>query len=121
MENSAVNDGSMVFNEYLSSREPHFRQCLTEMRTIIKSVMPDAEETFSYQAHCFKYIYMLVGIGTNKEFCSLYTMSPPLIKQTKAEAAGCKLSGAIIHLRRHAPRPAEPIIKTVNLRKGQNE
>ena len=39
------------FNDYLLTQQAGFRPCLTELRNIIKSITPNAQEVFSYQVH----------------------------------------------------------------------
>jgi uncharacterized protein YdhG (YjbR/CyaY superfamily) len=109
------------FSGFLSTQEPQFRHCLTELHQLIKSIVPGAEEMFSYQVHCFKYIYMLVGIGTTKEYCSLYTMSSKLVKQIKNELAGCKISGMTLHFNPNEPLPIDIITRIVLARVQENE
>ncbi|MDB5134089.1 MAG: hypothetical protein JWP37_692 [Mucilaginibacter sp.] len=110
-----------LFNHYLSSQNDEFRQCLTDLYLLIRSIVPDAEETFSYQVHCFKHIYMLVGIGANKKYCSLYTMSSSLVKSMKDELTGCKILGSTIHFKPGEPLPAALIARIVIARKQENE
>jgi uncharacterized protein YdhG (YjbR/CyaY superfamily) len=110
-----------LFSNFLNTQGPQFRSCLTALHSLIKSIVPDAEETFSYQVHCFKYIYMLVGIGSNKKYCSLYTMSSKLVKQIKDELAGCKISGMTLHFNPDEPLPAEIITRIVLARVQENE
>jgi uncharacterized protein YdhG (YjbR/CyaY superfamily) len=109
------------FSSFLLTQEPQFRHCLTRLHQLIKSVVPVAEETFSYQVHCFKYIYMLVGIGTTKQYCSLYTMSGKLVKQIKDELAGCKISGMTVHFNPDEPLPVDIITRIVLARVQENE
>jgi uncharacterized protein YdhG (YjbR/CyaY superfamily) len=110
-----------LFSSFLTTQEPQFRACLTVLHTLIRSIVPDAEETFSYQVHCFKHIYMLVGIGSNKKYCSLYTMSSKLVKQIKNELTGCKISGMTLHFNPDEPLPAEIITRIVLARVQENE
>lgn len=110
-----------LFKEYVSAQDPKFRKGLNNLHKLVKSLMPDAEESFSYGVHCFKYIYMLVGIGANKDFVSLYSMSPGLIKKMKAELKGYKVSGATIHFMPDEPLPKELITTIVMRRKKENE
>lgn len=109
------------FNDYLLTQPAEFRPCLTELRGLIKSITPDAEEVFSYQVHCFKQKYMLVGIGTTKEYCSLYTMSSKLVKQIKDELKGYKISGMTLHFKPDEPLPVDIITRIVLLRLQENE
>ncbi|WP_426671181.1 iron chaperone [Mucilaginibacter sp. McL0603] len=109
------------FSSFLLTQEPQFRDCLNGLHQLIKSIVPDAEEMFSYQVHCFKHIYMLVGIGATKEYCSLYTMSSKLVKQIKNELSGCKLSGMTLHFNPDEPLPVEIITRIVLARVQENE
>lgn len=121
MSKPASNDQSVLFNDYLLTQEPQFRPCLIDLRNLIKSIVPDAEETLSYQVHCFKHIYMLVGIGANKQYCSLYTMSSKLVKQIKNELTGCKISGMTLHFKPNEPLPTDIITRIVLARIQENE
>jgi uncharacterized protein YdhG (YjbR/CyaY superfamily) len=110
-----------LFNNFLSTQAPQFKPCLIELQKLIKSIVPGAEETLSYQVHCFKHIYMLVGIGANKKYCSLYTMSSKLVKQIKDELTGCKISGTTLHFNPDEPLPAEIVTRIVLARVQENE
>ena len=109
------------FNDYLLNQEEQLRPCLNQLHALIKSIVPQAEETFSYKVHCFKYIYMLVGIGTTKQYCSLYTMSSKLIKQVKNELEGCNISGTTLHFNPDDPLPVDIITRIVLGRVQENE
>ena len=111
----------MLFNNFLLTQEQQFRPCLAAMHQLIRSVVPDAEETLSYQVHCFKHIYMLVGIGSNKQYCSLYTMSSKLVKLMKDELTGCKISGMTLHFKPDDQLPAALITRIVLARIQENE
>jgi uncharacterized protein YdhG (YjbR/CyaY superfamily) len=52
MSKLAKEEQSELFNNYLAQQEPQFKQYLTDIRNLIKSIVPEAEETFSYQVHC---------------------------------------------------------------------
>ena len=121
MSKAAKGTKPYEFNDYLLTQPVEFSSCLTEMRNLVKSIVPNAEEVFSYQVHCFKQIYMLVGIGTTREYCSLYTMSSKLIKQIKAELKGYKISGMTLHFRPDEPPPVDIITRIVLLRLQENE
>jgi len=112
---------SDLFNTYILSQEPRFKPCLTDLYLLIKSIIPVAEETFSYRVHCFKDSHMLVGIGANKQYCSLYTMSSTLVKNMKNELAGCKISGMTVHFKPGEALPVELITRIVLARVQENE
>ena len=110
-----------TIDEYIAAQLPGYRKTLEELRNIIRSIVPDAEESISYMVPCFKHIYMLVGMGVNKDFCSLYVMSPPLVKAMKDDLKGVKVSGATIHFLPGKPLPVALIKKIVKARVKQNE
>ena len=114
-------NGQQIFEDYLAKHDEKFKTGLVELRRIILDILPSAEESFSYQAHCFKHVYMLVGIGVTKDFCSLYTMSPPLVKNMKDELKGYKTSGATIHFKPGEPLPEALVTKIVLARIKENE
>ena len=64
---------------------------------------------------------MLVGIGANKKYCSLYTMSSKLVKQIKDELTSCKMSGTTLHFSPDEPLPTEIITRIVLARVQENE
>jgi len=109
------------FETYLATVDPVYHQGLAELRSIILSVVPQAEEVFSYQVHCFKHIYMLVGIGVTQKYCSLYTMSSKLVKSIKPELEGYRMSGMTLHFDPLQPIPADIVTRIVQLRMQENE
>jgi uncharacterized protein YdhG (YjbR/CyaY superfamily) len=113
--------GQTIFNTYLNRQDDLLKPGLIELRRLILSIIPGVEETFSYQVHCFKHVYMLVGIGVTKDSCSLYTMSPPLVKSMKDELKGYKTPGATIHFKPGEPLPVTLITKIVLARIRENE
>jgi len=110
-----------TIDEYIAMQPEAFRPTLHQLRSIIRSLAPNATESISYQVPCFKHHYMLVGIGVNKNFSSLYTMSPPLVKKMKDDLKGVKLSGATIHFSPGVPLPVALIEKIVRARIQENE
>ena len=109
------------FNDYLMRQQEEFRPMLQSLHDLVESLVPTAEESISYQVPCFKHLYMLVGIGVNKNYCSLYTMSPPLVKMLKEEHRDVKFSGATIHFSPEEPLPVALIRKIVKARIKENE
>ncbi len=110
-----------LFKDYVSAQPAKFRKGLISLHKLIKSIVPGADESFSYGVHCFKHIYMLVGIGANKDFVSLYTMSPGLVKKMKEALKGIKVSGATIHFDPDETLPEKLITGIVLSRIKENE
>jgi uncharacterized protein YdhG (YjbR/CyaY superfamily) len=110
-----------TIDEYIAMQPGEFRPGLQELRSIIRSLAPQAEEMISYQVPCFKYHYMLVGIGVNKKYLSLYPMSSALTKKMSDELKGIKISGTTLHFVPGEPLPKELIQKIVTTRMQENE
>jgi uncharacterized protein YdhG (YjbR/CyaY superfamily) len=108
-------------DEYIAQQPAIFRPMLEELRRIILTTVPQATESISYQLPCYKYHYMLVGIGTNKKYCSFYTMSPGLVKSMQDDLKGVKVSGSTLHFVLDEPLPVELIKKIIAERMIQNE
>jgi uncharacterized protein YdhG (YjbR/CyaY superfamily) len=108
-------------DDYISRQPEIFKEHLHQMRAIVLSLVPEATESISYQIPCFKYLYMLVGIGVNKKFSSFYTMSPSLVKSMKDQLSTVKSSGATLHFHPEEPLPQDLIRKIVVARMLENE
>lgn len=114
--------GKTVIEEYIERQPALFRKKLSEMRHLINTLVPQAEEVFSYQVGCFKLQYMLVGIGVTKNSCSLYTMSPGLVKEMKSRLKneGIQVSGATLHFDPDEPLPVAIIEEIIQKRIQEN-
>ena len=78
-------------DEYINDQSAEASATLKKLREIIRTAAPKAIEAISYQVPVFKHIYMLVGLGMNKSYCSLYVMSPGLVKSLKNELKDIKV------------------------------
>ena len=65
MKNKSIDD-------YIARQSPDCRPMLKQIRSIIRSVVPGAEELTSYMIPCYKQQGMLVGFGVHKNGCSFY-------------------------------------------------
>lgn len=108
-------------DEYIAFQPIEYRETIEALRKIIRTTIPEAKETISYQVICYHYLYMLVGIGVKKGFCSFYVMSPSLVKSMARELVDVKYSGATIHLPLKEPLPVSLIKKIIKQRVLENE
>lgn len=108
-------------DEYIAMQKDEFKPMLENLRMIIRSASPKAEELISYQVPSFKFRYMLVGFGVNKKYVSLYTMSPPLVKAMKKDLKDVKLSGTTLHFSPEEKLPVTLIKKIVKARIKENQ
>ena len=108
-------------DEYIAQQPAEFRATLEELRSIILATVPQVAESISYQIPCYKYLYMLVGIGVNKKYCSFYVMSPGLVKTMKEELKDIKVSGSTLHFKPNETLPIDLIRKIILTRMSHNE
>lgn len=108
-------------DDYINEQPADIATTLKKLRKIIRAAAPKATETISYQVPVFKHIYMLVGLGLNKNYCSLYVMSPTLVRSLKTELQGVKVSGSTLHFSPGQPLPEALIRKIVKARVMENE
>ena len=111
----------MTVDEYIQAQDPIFQQTLNELRAIIQSEAPQAEERISYQVPAYKYHYMLVSFGVTKNACSFYVQSPKLMKKMGDKFSGLKVSGVTIHFPPGKPLPEAIIREIVRERMLENE
>lgn len=109
-----------TIDEYIAGQPEAFQPMLEEMRGLIKSVVPEAEELISYQIPSFKYKYMLVGFGATKKQCSFYLMSSHLAKEMKEELAEYSSSGTTLHFAPDQRLPKALIKKVIKARVKEN-
>jgi uncharacterized protein YdhG (YjbR/CyaY superfamily) len=113
-------DGSAI-DEFIAAQEERFHEPLRQLRSIISSEAPGAEERISYQVPTFRYQhYMLVGFGVTRSACSFYTMSPNLVKRMASELEGHDYSGSTVHFPPDQPLPEELIRTIVRARVREN-
>lgn len=106
---------------YIRYHQQPVRETLEALRNLIRSVVPEAEELISYQVVCFRYHYMLVGIGAAKDHCSLYVMSTGLVQRMRDDLQGIKVSGSTLHFKPGAFLPEDLIRKIVLARMMENQ
>lgn len=107
-------------DEYLESLPVDVKDTLENLRSIIAYTAPKATQRIAYRVPIFALEHDLVGFSAQKnpkkKLCSLYTMSPALVKTMKADLKNCKVSGATIHFTPDKPLPKSLVRKIVRAR-----
>ncbi len=99
-------------DEYLSMLSPDVREALQRVREMVISSVPGVTERISYGIIVFRLESDLVGLASQKQYCSFYTMSPGLVKAMEDELEGYEVSGATLHFGPRAPLP-DTLIETI--------
>ncbi|MEQ8423337.1 MAG: DUF1801 domain-containing protein [Cyclobacteriaceae bacterium] len=108
-------------DDYIALQPMEKREMLEQLREVIKSVVPNAEELISYQIPSFKLYGMLVGFGVHKAGCSFYAFNPRVLASYKEELKDYKYSGGTIHIGLDQKIPTPLIKKIVKYRVKENE
>ncbi|NII27625.1 DUF1801 domain-containing protein [Pseudoflavitalea sp. X16] len=101
-------------HSYISKQPSLQKSLLKEMREIIKSVVPKAEEVISYNMPAFKQHYVLVWYAAYKNHIGFYPSSA--IAHFKNELTAYKTSKGAIQFPVDQPLPVSLIKKIVKFK-----
>jgi uncharacterized protein YdhG (YjbR/CyaY superfamily) len=109
-----------TIDEYIAASSPDVQPILRRIRTTIRSVAPEAEETISYRIPAFKQNGILVYFAAFKNHIGLY---PPIKAEVALAKAIAKYAGEKGNLQfpLDKPIPYGLIKRIVTLRVKQNE
>jgi uncharacterized protein YdhG (YjbR/CyaY superfamily) len=108
-------------DEYMVDVPENARIVLEELRCLVKSIVPMAEETISYQIPTFKYKGMLVGFASFKKHCSFFLMSTAVMEAFSNELKEFKTSKGTLRFTIDKPIPPELVTKLVLARVAEND
>ncbi|HQE11652.1 MAG TPA: DUF1801 domain-containing protein [Flavipsychrobacter sp.] len=109
-------------DEYHEGFPQHTQNAMTEIRLLIHEVVPNVEETISYQIPCFKYQGYLIYYASYAKHISLsYPFSKGFLEKFSKDLIEFKLSKAALQLPLDKPLPLDLIRKMIQFRKEENE
>ena len=109
-------------DEYHQAFNGEALERMQTIRKIIHEVVPDADESISYQIPCFKYNGYLIYYCAFPNHISLSNpFSEAFCEHFKADLEGYKTSKAVIQFPTNKSLPEELIKKIVAFRKKENE
>jgi uncharacterized protein YdhG (YjbR/CyaY superfamily) len=106
-------------DEYLKALEPSMRSLMNGLRKTIRKVVPDAEETISYNIPAFKFHGVLIWYAAWKAHISIYPRSSAMQSAIK-ELASYEGAKGTIKIPVDRPLPVEMIQKIVKFRMKEN-
>jgi uncharacterized protein YdhG (YjbR/CyaY superfamily) len=108
-------------DEYIATFPADKQAVLEQIRSVVKTLVPNAEEVISYQIPAFKYHGMLVFYSGYTSHVSLsFPPSPALFEKFKNELADYKLSKSTIQFPLDKPLPMTLIKEIVKFRVAEN-
>jgi uncharacterized protein YdhG (YjbR/CyaY superfamily) len=108
-------------DDYLASLPAKERAILQELRQVIKSAAPQAEEVISYNIPLYKHHGHLVGFAAFKNHCSLFVTNSAVREQFAKELKPYEVKHTTIHFSVEKPLPAALVKKIVKSRIAENE
>jgi uncharacterized protein YdhG (YjbR/CyaY superfamily) len=108
-------------DDYLAALPAKEREVLQELRQVIKSTAPQAEEVISYNIPLYKHHGHLVGFAAFKHHCSLFVTNSAVREQFAKELEPYDVKNTAIHFSVEKPLPAALVKKIVKSRIAENE
>lgn len=105
-----------VIDIYLNTAPTQFKDELNRIREIVKTELPEVEETLSYGMPAFKYKgKYLLGIAANQKHMSLHPTPEP-IEALKEQLKDFSTSKGTIRFNNEKPLPKKLIVKIIKNR-----
>jgi uncharacterized protein YdhG (YjbR/CyaY superfamily) len=108
-------------DDYLAALPAKERAVLQELREVITSAAPQAEEVISYNIPLYKHHGHLVGFAAFKHHCSLFVTNSAVPKQFAKELEPYEVKHTTIQFSVENPLPAALVSKIVRWRIAENE
>jgi len=108
-------------DDYLAALPEKEREVLQELRRVIKSAAPEAEEAISYNIPLYRHHGHLVGFAAFKNHCSLFVTNSEVRKRFAKELEPFEVKHTTIHFSVEKPLPSALVKKIVKARIAENE
>jgi uncharacterized protein YdhG (YjbR/CyaY superfamily) len=116
-----MSEPAETVEEYLAALPPGERVVLEELRGVIRSAAPEAEELISYRIPLYKQHGHLVGFAAFKNHCSLFVTSSEVRTRFAEELEPYDVRHTTVRFSVEDPLPAELVRKIVAMRIAENE
>lgn len=114
-------DGPLTnVDAYLAQVDPAFVPALYDLRALILTVAPKAEEGISYGVPSYTWNGPLVAFGAAKKHCAFYGMSPKVLDGFKSELKGFSTSPGTIRFTPDRRIPEAIVRAIVEARMDEN-
>src|SRR6218665_3526666 len=109
-------------NEYQADFPAGMQQRMETVRAIIHDVVPEVEETISYQIPCFKYKGYLIYYAAFPNHISISNpFSAAFLKEFESDLKNYKVYKSVIQLPNKDELPTEMITRMIRFRKQEND
>lgn len=108
-------------DQYHKAFAPEMVQRMQQIREVVHKVVPDVEETISYQIPCFKHNGYLIYYSAFTHHISLsHPYSPEFLDEFAKDLKGYKVSKSAIQFPHNKPLPLDLISRMIAFRKKEN-
>ena len=108
-------------DDYLAALPAKERAVLEDLRNVIKSAAPQAEEVISYKIPLYKHRGHLLGFAAFKNHCSLFVTDSAVSEQFAEELEPFDIDHTTIQFSVEKPLPAALVMRIVEWRIAENE
>lgn len=109
--------GSLEVRVYIAAQPAAQRRRLSEMRRVVRSVVPKAEEGFSYRMPCFRLEgRILVWYAGFKTHTSVFPIGTAIQKALKTQLVGFKTAKGTVQFPLDRPLPVSLLKRLVKAR-----
>ncbi|MDI6032906.1 DUF1801 domain-containing protein [Flavobacterium sp. LB2P84] len=120
MTNFTDNNKGNAVDNYLINLPEEQRVTLENLRKIIKTTAPEAEEFISYKMPAYKFHGMLCSFAAFKNHCSFYPWNATTVEQFKDELKEFSLASGTIRFTPEKPIPEALLKKIIQARMNEN-
>jgi uncharacterized protein YdhG (YjbR/CyaY superfamily) len=111
-----------TIDEYQVGFSTEIQERMQTIRSIIHKIVPEVEETISYQIPCFKYQgYLIYYAGFLNHISLSNPFSAEFLKEFESDLKNYKISKSVIQLPNNEDLPLDLINKIIKFRKQENE
>jgi uncharacterized protein YdhG (YjbR/CyaY superfamily) len=117
-----MNKGSRAVDAYIAAAPREARKKLETVRSAIRDVAPEAQESISYRIPYYSHKGRLVWFGLQKKHIGLY-LRPPVIEEHKKELSGYVTTKSAVHfpLDEQIPVPLVRLLVRARMRINEAE
>lgn len=110
----------MTIDEYLEGAPDPQKDTLTELRATLRKILPEAEETISYNMPAFKVKGKAVaGFAYFKEHCSFFPHSGTVLPELADDLEGYEWTKGTLKFAVDQPLPEDLVRRVVEVRMEQ--
>jgi uncharacterized protein YdhG (YjbR/CyaY superfamily) len=116
-----MSPSAKTVDDYLAALPEKERAVLGELRRVIRSAAPQAEEVISYRIPLYRHHGDVVGFAAFKNHCSLFVTSSNVGKQFAKELEPFDVRHTTVRFSVDNPLPKALVTKIVEWRIAENE